>query len=166
MLFGGGKLTSGDTNRHSGGYGLRFVLEAVEQLLCLIKATLQHTDLRESRGRVTAPRTLSSVCQLPDRRKELAFGSVDATVRGEDIRATRPAEGEERDLVVLAHEVLQHRAPLLRALGVTCEVAREHECAADIREGLQARRLSGRRRRHCLVEPGEAVVHPPGRDLG
>src|SRR5262245_44052156 len=142
MLLGSGKLTSGDTKRHSGGYGLRFVLEAVEQLLGLIKATLENADIRESRGRMTAPRALPSLRQLPDRRNEFALGSVDATVRGEDIRTTCAAESEERDWVVLAHEVLQHRAPLLRALGVTCEIAREHERAADIRERLQARRLS------------------------
>ncbi len=115
---------------------------------------------------MSAARTLACVRQLPDRREEFALSGVDPSIRGEHVRAARAAESEQRDRVVLADEVLQHPAPLLGTLRVTGEVARQHECAADIGERLQARRLSGRRRRHRLVEPREAVVHAADGDLG
>ena len=166
MLLGGGKLTSRDTKRHSGRHGLRLVLKAVQQLLGLVETALKDTDLRKSRGRMSAPRTLARIRQLADRRKQFALRSVDPAVRREDIRATCPTEREERDRVVLAHEILQHRTPLLRTLGVTRKVAREHQRAANIRERLKTRRLSRRCRRHRLIKARESVVHAAHRHLG
>jgi hypothetical protein len=76
-----------------------------------------------------------------------------------------PAEREQRDGVVRTNEVLEHGAPLLRALDVVRELAREHERAADVGEGLQARGFARRRRGHSLVEMSEPPIDVTTRDL-
>ena len=141
-------------------------LESGEEVLCLVEATLEDADLGEPRGRRHAARSLARLGQLPDGRDELRLGGVDATVRREDVGAARATEREQRDVVVLPHELVENLAPLLRPLGVASPLAREHQRAADVGERLEARRLAARRGGHRLVEMSEALVDLPERDLG
>jgi hypothetical protein len=66
-LLGSLRLSSPDAKRDCGRYCLRLVLEALEQLFCLIEAALEHTNLCEARGRMRAARTLARLGELPDR---------------------------------------------------------------------------------------------------
>lgn len=155
------RLSPREANRYAGLHRLGFGLESLEQLLGLLEPSLKHTDLRESGRRRDAARALPRGCQLTNRLLELGLRCVDPAVGGEHIRATRPTEGEQRHVVVRAHELVQHRAPLLRALAVASTLAGEHERAANVREGLEVGGLAARSGSHRLVEPSETRSTSP-----
>ena len=138
-----------------------FILDADQELLGLVEAPLEDTDLGEACGRGAAAGTLARLGELADRRDELLLGGVDPAVRGEDVGAARAAESEQRDVVVSPHELLKNLAPLLGPLRIARALTREHQSAADVGERLEPRRLPTCRRSHGLVEPREPVVHAP-----
>ena len=104
--------------------------------------------------------------ELAHRQLELGLGGVDASVRRVHVGAARPAEPQQRHVVVRSDEVVENRAPLLRTLAVAGSLAREHQRAADVRERLEGGRLATRHRRHGLVEPARPRSGLAHRHLG
>jgi hypothetical protein len=115
---------------------------------------------------VHAARALARLHQLAKGGEQLLLGSVDPAVRRRDVCAAGAAEREQRHVVVLAREALEHPRPLPRPLVITRQLTRLHQRAADIGERLQRCRLTTRRRRHRLIQVRQPLVHPPARDLG
>ena len=130
-------LAAGEAHRNGRADSVGIALEPGEELLRLVEATLEDTDLGQPRGRGHAARSLAGLGQLPYRRDELRLGGVDSTVGGEDVGAARAAEREQGHVVVLPHELVEDLAPLLRPLGVARPLAREHQRAADVGERLE-----------------------------
>ena len=160
------RLAASHAHRNSSSDHVRVVLEPEQELLRFVETTLEHTNLRETCSRGHAARSLAGVGQFTDGREELLLGGVYPPIRGKDVGAARAAEREQRDVVVSPYELLENLAPLLRPIGVTSPLAREHQCAAHVGECLEARRLAARGGRHRLVEMSEALVDRPERDLG
>ena len=94
--------------RDRGASRVGLTIKPRQELLGLIEPALEHPDFSKTGIRVDTTGSLTGLRQLPNRRCKLLLRGIDTAVRGEDIRATGPAERKEDHVVVLPDKVLQN----------------------------------------------------------
>jgi hypothetical protein len=134
-----------------------------QQPLRLLEAALAQAQLGQP-GQSLGVRPRARPLGHADRGQQLPLGVGPAALGQQDAPVQGAAAGVQERAAVAVDELVGHLAPLGRPLQVGGQVAGDQHVAAGEHHGVEAAALAAERARHGLVDQGQALRLPAGRD--